>query len=53
MKGTCVEGTIPKLFEGKMEVSIAFLFTTETLIGNAFVKIKFCDWRGFLISVLY
>lgn len=22
MKGTCVEGTIPKLFEGKMIVSI-------------------------------
>ena len=24
MKGTCVEGTIPKLFEGKMLVSICF-----------------------------
>jgi hypothetical protein len=22
MKGTCVEGTVPKLFEGKMVVSI-------------------------------
>jgi hypothetical protein len=26
MKGTCVEGTVPKLFEGKMVVSTFFLF---------------------------
>jgi len=29
MKGTCVEGTIPKLFEGKMIVSINIKYSTQ------------------------
>lgn len=31
MKGTCVEGTIPKLFEGKMIVSKFNVFTKHLL----------------------
>ena len=32
MKGTCVEGTVPKLFEGKMEVSTSSNFFKDSIV---------------------
>jgi len=35
MKGTCVEGTIPKLFEGKMIVSRVFCLIKFAIHSNS------------------
>lgn len=32
MKGTCVEGTIPRLFEGKMLVSMRVCLPVQTYL---------------------
>lgn len=37
MKGTCVEGTIPKLFRGKMVVRYLSLHRSLVLCGNAVI----------------
>lgn len=50
MKGTCVEGTIPKLFRGKMVVRYLSLHRSLVLFGNAVIvdsQIRF--WALFLL----
>ena len=41
MKGTCVEGTIPKLFEGKMLVSRQYMFSIDYNLTHLKNRLQF------------
>lgn len=67
MKGTCVEGTVPKLFEGKMVVSTFHVFLCAKwgagddnlwlnhtpIMFQSFIKCKNIDYKSTRVETFY